>query len=94
MDTDSGRGGGQPPGSVMDFRPQDPGGGEVRLNSSRDETVALPVANAGCGGGGAVRVDAERPVPRTAGSRSTRQPVGLHSGDVKVSTVSLNVTRK
>ena len=65
---------------------------EVQLTSSRDETVAIPMANAGWGSGGAghdhsprVRGDVERPVPRPAGSRSTRQLVGLHSGAVKVS---------
>ena len=47
------------------LRPQDPSCGEVRLTSSRDETVARPVL---------------------------RQPVGLHSGVVKVSAVSIDVT--
>ena len=87
------RGGGQPPGSVMDF--------EVQLTSSLDETVVNPMANAGYGSGGAghdhsprVREDVERPVPQPAGSRSTRQSVGLHSGAVKVYAVSVDVTRK
>ena len=95
------RGGGSASRISNGLRPQDPSGGEGWLISSRDEVVVLPVANAGCGGGGAghdhaprVWGDAERPVLRLAGSRSTRQSVGLHSGAVKVSTVSVDVTRK
>ena len=56
METDTGR------GLVAQIsnrlRPQDPGGGEVRLTSSHDETVVFPVANASRGGGGVGHIPA------------------------------------
>ena len=69
------RGGGSAARISNGIRPQDPGGGEVRLTSSRDEAVA-------------------RPVLEPAGSRSILQSVGLQSGEVRVSAVSFDATRK
>ena len=79
-----------------ELRPLGPGGGDVRLATSREETFALPVNTYGRGSSCADHVSfhrmrglIERPVLRLAGSRSTQQ-----SGVVKVSAVLVDLTQE